>query len=72
MFREVAGDHAYYFSGLAPDDLASAIGAWLALQREGRAPASTGMPWLTWDQSARQAADAVIGAKWYRTLPGQD
>jgi glycosyltransferase involved in cell wall biosynthesis len=71
VFREVAGDHAYYFSGLAPDDLAGAIGAWLALRREGRAPASTGMPWLTWDQSARQALDAVIGAKWYRTLPGQ-
>jgi glycosyltransferase involved in cell wall biosynthesis len=68
VFREVAGEHAFYFEGLAPADLANAIAAWLTLHREGKAPVSTGMPWLTWDQSARQALDALIGQKWYRTL----
>jgi glycosyltransferase involved in cell wall biosynthesis len=72
VFREVAGDHAYYFDGLAPADLARAIEDWLALWRDGKAPASTGMPWLTWDRSARQVVDTVIGGKWYRTLPGTD
>ncbi|WP_075793186.1 glycosyltransferase [Massilia putida] len=72
VFREVAGEHAYYFDGLAPADLARALEDWLALWRDGKAPASTGMPWLTWDRSARQVVDAVVGGKWYRTLPGTD
>jgi glycosyltransferase involved in cell wall biosynthesis len=72
VFREVAGEHAYYFDGLAPADLARAIEDWLALWRDGKAPASTGMPWLTWDRSARQVVDTVIGGNWYRTLPGTD
>jgi glycosyltransferase involved in cell wall biosynthesis len=68
VFREVAGDHAYYFDGLAPADLARAIEDWLALQRAGKAPASTGMPWLTWDRSARQSRCQRA----HRTLPGTD
>ncbi len=72
VFREVAGEHAYYFDGLAPQDLADAIQAWLLLQREGKAPQSTGMPWLTWDQSARQVLDGLVRQQWYRVLPGTD
>jgi glycosyltransferase involved in cell wall biosynthesis len=60
VFREVAGEHAFYFEGSAPDDLAAAIEAWLALHAAGTAPASTGMPWLTWDGSAVQLMDAVV------------
>jgi len=48
VFREVAGDHAFYFSGLDPQDLAAAIAEWLALQRAGNAPSSGAMPWWTW------------------------
>ncbi len=70
VFREVAGQHAYYFDGLAPQDLADAVTAWLALQREGKAPQSTGMPWLTWDGSARQVLDGLVRQQWYRILPG--
>jgi glycosyltransferase involved in cell wall biosynthesis len=70
VFREVAGEHAYYFDGLAPADLAAALRDWLALEREGRAPQSTGMPWLTWDQSAQQLLGAVVRGRWYRELPG--
>jgi hypothetical protein len=29
------------------------------------------MPWLTWDQSARQLTDAVVEGRWYRSVPGQ-
>jgi glycosyltransferase involved in cell wall biosynthesis len=72
VFREVAGEHAYYFDGLDPADLARAIENWLLLWRDGKAPPSTGMPWLTWDRSARQVVDTVIGGAWYRTLPGTD
>ena len=72
VFREVAGEHAWYFDGLAPQDLADAVTAWLALQREGKAPQSTGMPWLTWDQSAQQVLDGLVRQQWYRVLPGSD
>jgi hypothetical protein len=66
----VAGEHAYYFTGLAPEDLARALADWLALRQAGTAPASTGMPWLTWDQSARQVLDAIIKQRWDRVLHG--
>jgi glycosyltransferase involved in cell wall biosynthesis len=68
VFREVAGEHAYYFEGKDPADLAAAVTAWLALWKEGKAPASTGMPWLTWEQSARQVIDVVVGGKWHRRV----
>jgi glycosyltransferase involved in cell wall biosynthesis len=69
VFREVAREHALYFSGLAPDDLAAALNEWLALQRAGKAPVSSGMPWLTWQQSAQQLLDAVVRQQWYKQAP---
>ena len=48
VFREVAGDRAAYFSGMAGEDLAAAVRAWLAAHSEGSHPASEGMPWRTW------------------------
>jgi glycosyltransferase involved in cell wall biosynthesis len=68
VFREVAREHAWYFEGLAPADLADAVERWLALHKEGQAPASSGMPWMTWDQSARQVLDALIRQQWYRSI----
>ncbi len=59
VFREVAGDHAAYFSGLAPADLAAAVRDWLALRRDGRQPRSDGMPWKTWEQSAARIAALI-------------
>jgi glycosyltransferase involved in cell wall biosynthesis len=70
VFREVAGEHAYYFEGSEAADLARAVEDWLQLSRAGTAPPSTGMPWLTWQQSAQQVVDAIIKGNWYRTLPG--
>jgi glycosyltransferase involved in cell wall biosynthesis len=72
VFREVAGQHAWYFTGLAPQDLARSLVDWLALRQAGKAPASTGMPWLTWNQSARQVLDAIVGQRWDRVLPGYE
>ncbi len=52
VFREVAGIHAYYFSGLAPTQLSASITSWLELFKNNLAPSSVQMPWLTWKQSA--------------------
>jgi len=67
VFREVAGAHAFYFTGTEPRDLAAALGDWLALMRAGQAPTSTGMPWQTWRGAAAQVTDALLRHHWYRT-----
>ncbi|MBY0582057.1 MAG: glycosyltransferase [Sphingomonas sp.] len=62
VFREVAGEHAFYFSdSKEPEVLARAIEAWLELDRAGQAPSSDTMPWLTWAQSAEALLACVLG-----------
>lgn len=64
VFREVAGDNAYYFSGLEAADLANAVKDWLALNKAGKAPQSDTMPRLTWAQSTQQLLDVVLNDNW--------
>lgn len=63
VFREVAGEHAYYFSGLAPKDLADAITVWRALNQGGMHPKSVGMPYLSWRESALQLKNVLFDRK---------
>ena len=44
VFREVAGEHAYYFDSATADGLSQAIIDWLKLYRGGRHPKSDKMP----------------------------
>jgi glycosyltransferase involved in cell wall biosynthesis len=65
IFREVAGEHAYYFRAKDAQGLADALRTWMHL---GDAlPPSAGIPRLTWRQSSRQLLDIVIGNGWYRS-----
>lgn len=66
VFREVAGEHAFYFGAADATELAAALTAWLALHAQGRAPASAGMPWMTWEQSTRQLIARIEQRQWYR------
>jgi glycosyltransferase involved in cell wall biosynthesis len=59
VFREVAGDHAFYFSGLAPADIAMAVREWLTLVETDSHPTPASMPWLTWEQSVQQLKAAL-------------
>jgi glycosyltransferase involved in cell wall biosynthesis len=68
VFREVSGEHAFYFDGSEPADLASALHEWLALHRAGTAPQSHAMPSLSWAQSSSQLVDVVVDGNWYRTV----
>jgi glycosyltransferase involved in cell wall biosynthesis len=61
VFKEVAGEHAYYFEGTTPEALAQALNDWLDLHAAGKAPPSNNMPWLTWRQAAVQLTDCVLG-----------
>jgi glycosyltransferase involved in cell wall biosynthesis len=53
VFREVAGEHAFYFDDDAPEPLADRLAQWLSLYRDQRHPPSSAMPWRTWRQSAQ-------------------
>ena len=68
VFREVAGEHAFYFSGKEPEALAQRLRAWMDLHEQGQAPTSTGMRWLTWSESAEQLKQALFGQHWYRDV----
>lgn len=69
VFREVAGEHAFYFSGEAPESLANAIKDWLDLYARGEAPSSSDMPWLTWAESTQQLINVILGGNWYKKWP---
>lgn len=60
VFREIAGEHAFYFEGMSGTDLSASIVAWLALHKDALHPASSSMPWLTWEQSAQQLQAALL------------
>ena len=64
VFREVAGDHASYFSGLAPQDLVEAVLHWLAQDHAGTVPKSEAIPWLTWAESTQQMLDVILNNQW--------
>ncbi|MGA2028125.1 MAG: glycosyltransferase, partial [Syntrophobacteraceae bacterium] len=64
VFREVAGEHAFYFSGLQPEPLANAVKEWMALFYAGQAPQSEGMKWLTWKESTQDLLEIFIGGNW--------
>lgn len=59
VFREVAGNHAFYFSGEACGDLAEGIKAWKNLYANANHPLSDEMPWLTWEQSANKLLQSL-------------
>lgn len=60
VFREVAGQHAYYFNGLDPESLAVCVKDWLTLYAERKAPQSDNMPWLTWQESTHQLLSKIL------------
>jgi glycosyltransferase involved in cell wall biosynthesis len=55
VFREVSGEHAYYFpNDNDPNALAQAIEEWLKLYAASTHPTSDTLPWLTWKQNAQK------------------
>jgi ADP-heptose:LPS heptosyltransferase/glycosyltransferase involved in cell wall biosynthesis len=59
VFKEVAGPHAYYFTGLCADVLAQTVQSWISLYTEGRHPTSGAISRLTWQQSTQQLVAAL-------------
>ena len=60
VFREVAGEHAYYFKNDSSDIvLSNAFKGWLSLYKVGKHPSSNKMPWLTWRESTEKLLDCL-------------
>jgi glycosyltransferase involved in cell wall biosynthesis len=66
VFREIAGQHAFYFSGLEPAELANALRAWLRLFRHGEHPKSDKLPRLTWEESTKELLGFALEGRAYR------
>ena len=62
VFREAAGDHAYYFASQHASDLALDIQEWLHLYHADRHPKSDDLPWVTWKQSAAKLLDIIANS----------
>ncbi|WP_236749215.1 glycosyltransferase family 4 protein [Acidovorax carolinensis] len=60
VFREVAGDCAFYFSGDTAHDLATSLKTWLGLYQDGRHPKSNHLVWSTWQASTEKLKLALI------------
>lgn len=68
IFREVAGEHACYFSNdSSPVQLADTIKLWLQDLAEGKAPLSGNIPYLSWTESTQQLIQVIIQNDWYQT-----
>ena len=67
VFREVAGEHAFYFAAENPD-LAQAIKDWLQLYRAGQHPNSDAIPKTAWAQSAERIMDVLLKGDWYTSV----
>jgi glycosyltransferase involved in cell wall biosynthesis len=55
VFREVAGEFAYYFkNNNDPETLVETIANWITLYKNNKHPKSDNMPWLTWKESTEK------------------
>jgi glycosyltransferase involved in cell wall biosynthesis len=60
VFREVAGDCAFYFDGESAHDLTSALKNWLDLYQSDSHPTSTELQWSTWQECTEKLKTALI------------
>jgi glycosyltransferase involved in cell wall biosynthesis len=60
VFREVAGEHAFYFSGHTGAALAGAVKAWLAAYRDKAHPRSDGIKIRSWNEAYRDFMEHVM------------
>jgi glycosyltransferase involved in cell wall biosynthesis len=68
VFREVGGAHAWFYEAGTPADLASALFRWFELRARGTVPASSGMPFLSWADSAVEFLRCMDGG-WLAQAP---
>ena len=60
VFREVAGENAFFFQTKNPRELAHNIQEWIQIFEIGKHPRSEQIPWITWEQSAEQLLSKLM------------
>ena len=66
VFREVAGEGAFYFKGNQPKDLSSAIAEWIKLYKQANHPKSDSLHWSTWKESAEKLKEKLTNKNYPR------
>jgi glycosyltransferase involved in cell wall biosynthesis len=64
VFREIAGEHAFYFSSSEASRIATALQCWFELYRRGDHPRPSKPP--SWEQSTQQLLQIVLEGATYR------
>ena len=59
VFREVAGEGAYYFKGYQAIDLAESIAVWIKLYKQAKHPKSDRLQWSTWKESTEKLKESL-------------
>ena len=60
VFREVAGDSAFYFKSNKPSDLANSISDWIVKFKNNTHPKPGKLKWLSWEESSQDLLKTII------------
>jgi len=61
IFREIAGDSAYYFpNDKSPEALANTIENWLNLYKENKHPKPDGIIYITWKENVKRLLEVIL------------
>lgn len=60
IFREVAGENAYFFDREKSGALTLALNEWLKMHEDVSHPTSKAMHWITWSESAQQLINKIM------------
>lgn len=60
VFREIAQEHAMYFSASNAAGLSEELSVWIEKLKTKNAISSDNLPWLTWKESAKQLLDIIL------------
>lgn len=60
VFREIAGECAFYFDSSNPKILSETIVKWIGKYENNTHPTSENLPWITWSDSASHLVDFLL------------
>ncbi len=68
VFKEIAGNNAYYFSGFEAVDLSKSLKKWIDLYNDNKHPKSDNLKYNTWKESTQQLLFVLTQNKPKNTL----
>ncbi|MCR5496177.1 MAG: glycosyltransferase family 4 protein [Treponema sp.] len=60
VFKEIAGENAYYFSGTEAEKLADALEKWIDLYKNGKVPDSSKIKLRTWNECTKEVYEYLV------------